>query len=111
MSGTDWIRLLPVGEVTEGKIHSTKARDVEVILLNSAGSIFAYRDACPHEGFSFSKHGEIRDDVLICNKHLWEFEIWNGHHVSRVPRPQCNLHGYEVRESDGFIEIDITSQL
>lgn len=107
MSG-DWVRLLPVEEVVEGKIHTAKAKSVDLILLNSSGGILAYRDACPHEGFSFSKHGEIKDDVLICNKHLWEFEIWSGEHVARVRRPHCNLQGYEVREIDGFIEVNMS---
>ncbi|MFC6280051.1 MULTISPECIES: Rieske 2Fe-2S domain-containing protein [Polaromonas] len=69
----------------------------------------AYRDACPHESYPLSKHGERQDFVLVCNKHLWEFDAASGEHISRLQRPECNLKRYPTREVNGMIEVDISA--
>ena len=81
---------------------------MKMILVNFDGSILAYRDTCPHEGFPLSVHGEIVEDRLVCNKHLWEFEGWSGEYIGRIKRPGCNLQNYETRENGGMIEVLVT---
>lgn len=79
-----------------------------VILLHDGTQCHAYADACPHEGYPLSRHGERQDFVIVCNKHLWEFDAATGEHISRIPRPQCNLRRFPVREIEGRIEIDVS---
>lgn len=80
----------------------------KVILLRDDNACHAYVDACPHEGFALSRHGERQGFVIVCKKHLWEFDAETGEHISRLPRPQCNLRRFPVREADGRIEIDVS---
>lgn len=80
----------------------------KVILLRDGDQCHAYADACPHEGFALSRHGERQDFVIVCNKHLWEFDAATGEHISRLPRPQCNLRRFPLREVGGLVEIDVS---
>jgi len=102
----DWHPTLAEGSISDDGIHAADAGGTQVILMRVATGIVAYRDACPHEGHPLSKVGEREGDLLVCTKHLWEFEGCSGRHVSRLERPECNLVRYPVRSSGGFVEVD-----
>jgi nitrite reductase/ring-hydroxylating ferredoxin subunit len=105
----DWKPALPAAELDELNMRGVAIGAHKLILLRADGQVVAYRDACPHEGFPLSVHGERQDFVIMCNKHLWEFDAATGEHISRLPRPQCNLRRYPVREVDGTIEVDVAA--
>lgn len=103
----DWKPTLPVTVIGADGLHAALAGTQPVILLRTAGELVAFRDACPHEGFPLSKVGELDGDLIVCSKHLWEFDAGNGKHVSRLEKPQCNLVRYAVRVVDGVVEVDV----
>jgi len=102
----DWHPTLPEDSIGEGGVYSAQAGTVDVIIMRVSDGLVAYRDACPHEGYPLSKVGELDGDLLICNKHLWEFDGCTGRHVSRLDRPLCNLVRYPLRVTGGIVEID-----
>lgn len=79
-----------------------------IILLKDGGDIFAYNHECPHQRHSLDT-AEIEGDVVVCQKHLWEFEIRTGMHITRVPMVTRNLVRYPVRVVEKMIEIDVAS--
>ncbi len=103
----DWQPALPASQVDDLGMHPVAIGEHKLIVLRAEGELIAYRDACPHEGFPLSVHGERQDFVIMCRKHLWEFDTATGEHISRIPRPQCNLQRYPVREVEGMIEVDV----
>ncbi|MBI3371095.1 MAG: Rieske 2Fe-2S domain-containing protein [Betaproteobacteria bacterium] len=103
----EWRCVTNASEILEGRINKARAGNLNLILLVADGEVFAYADACPHEGHALSR-GELQADVLICAKHFWEFEIRTGRHVSRVNRPQCNLKPFAARRVADGIEIDVS---
>jgi len=105
----DWRCVASAAEVLAGRINKASIGSVNLILLRVDGEVFAYADACPHEGHALSR-GELEADVLICAKHFWEFEVRTGKHISRVHRPQCNLKPFAVRLVGERIEVDVAGQ-
>lgn len=105
----DWRCVASAAEVLAGRINKASIGSVNLILLRVDGEVFAYADACPHEGHALSR-GELEADVLICAKHFWEFEVRTGKHISRVQRPQCNLKPFAVRLVGERIEVDVAGQ-
>lgn len=103
----DWRRVASASEVCAGRINKARIGSLELILLLVDAKVFAYADACPHEGHPLSR-GELEAGVLICAKHFWEFEIRTGRHISRVNRPQCNLKPFAARTAGEVIEVDIS---
>ena len=81
----------------------------KLLVLRADGEVMTYRDACPHEGFALSVHGERQDFVIVCNKHLWEFDTATGEHISRLPRPECNLKRYPTRVVGGMVEVELSA--
>ncbi|OGA65174.1 MAG: hypothetical protein A3F77_11985 [Betaproteobacteria bacterium RIFCSPLOWO2_12_FULL_67_28] len=105
----DWRCVASAAEVLAGRINKASIGSVNLILLRVDGEVFAYADACPHEGHALSR-GELEADVLICAKHFWEFEVRTGKHISRVQRPQCNLKPFAARLVGERIEVDVAGQ-
>jgi toluene monooxygenase system ferredoxin subunit len=103
----DWHPTLGEQALSADAIHAATAGSTRVILLRVATGVAAYRDACPHEGYPLSKFGERDGDLLVCTKHLWEFDGCNGRHVSRLQRPECDLVRYPVRVVNGIVEVDV----
>lgn len=83
---------------------------VDLILMRHGDGIAAYLDYCPHEGAQLS-FGERQGDVLICAKHLWEFDVRTGEHISRVRRPQHDLKKALVRVVGDQVEVDLSELL
>ena len=106
----DWKPAIAANQLSDDGFHPATAGDHKLIVLRADGAIVAFRDACPHEGYALSVTGERQDFVLVCTKHLWEFDAATGEHISRLPKPQCNLKRYPVREVDGMVEVDVSAQ-
>jgi nitrite reductase/ring-hydroxylating ferredoxin subunit len=95
---SQWHPVLESGALDETGMQPVTVGGQKLIVLRADGAVAAYRDACPHEGYALSVHG---------NKQLWEFDAATGEHISRIPRPQCNLKRVAVREAGGMIEVDL----
>lgn len=104
----DWKEVMAETDVRENEITKAAVQDLRLILLMEKGDVFAYHDECPHEQHALSL-GELNEGVLICAKHLWEFEIRTGQHITRVPRAERNLVRYPVRMVSGRVEVDVSS--
>jgi 3-phenylpropionate/trans-cinnamate dioxygenase ferredoxin component len=101
-----WQPVVKLSEIREDEIYPANVEGVDLILLRHEGGISAYVDACPHEGAQLS-FGERQGDVLVCAKHLWEFDIRSGEHISRVRRPQHDLRKAPVRVVGEDVEVDV----
>jgi nitrite reductase/ring-hydroxylating ferredoxin subunit len=102
-----WQRVARLAEIREDEIYPASVEGVDLIVLRHSGGVAAYVDACPHEGAQLS-FGERHGDVLVCAKHLWEFDLRTGEHISRVHRPQHDLRKAPARIVDGQVEVDVT---
>ena len=103
-----WQAVVKLSEIREDEVYPANVEGVDLILMRHEGGVAAYLDACPHEGAQLS-FGEREGDVLICAKHLWEFDVKSGEHISRVSRPQFNLRKAPVRVVGDQVEVDVSS--
>lgn len=101
-------RIVALAKIREGEIYPVNVDGVDLILMRYNGGIAAYLDACPHEGAQLS-FGSREGDVLVCAKHLWEFDVRSGEHISRVRRPQHDLKKAPVRVVGDQVEVDVSS--
>ncbi len=102
-----WQPVARLSEIREDEIYPANVDGVDLILLRHEGGVAAYLDACPHEGAQLS-FGDRDGDVLICAKHLWEFDVKSGEHISRVRRPQHDLKKAPVRIVGEHVEVDVS---
>lgn len=103
----DWQAISRLDALREGSINKASSDGGDLVVLRFGDELAAYVDACPHEGHPLCL-GELQGEVLICAKHLWEFDTRSGKHVSRVHRPQHDLKKLPVRVVEGEVEVDLS---
>lgn len=106
----NWQPVASLSELPEGEIHPVSVEGADLIVVRSGGNVAVYRDSCPHEGHPLSQ-GYLEDEVIVCAKHLWEFDACTGRHISRVHRPEHDLKKPGSRIVDGRLEVDLDSFL
>ena len=104
----NWQAAARLSEIDDGEIFPVQVGGVDLILLKFEGGVSAYLDACPHEGAQLS-FGERAGDVLVCAKHLWEFDVRSGQHISRMRRPEHDLKQAPIRVVGDTIEVDVSN--
>lgn len=103
----DWRAVAELDALREGVINKASSEGAELIVLRFGGELAAFVDSCPHEGHPLCL-GELQGDVLVCAKHLWEFDARSGEHISRVRRPEHDLRKLPVRVVAGKAEVDLS---
>ena len=95
----DWIEACGVDDVPEG--GCTTAAGAVIVKLD--GELHAVGARCPHMGYPMNK-GTLRDGVITCAWHKWEFDLRSG----GCYRGACDdLPVYPLRIVDGMVEIQV----
>lgn len=90
---------LPVGERLFVEIG-----DLELLVFNLAGEIFAIGDVCSHDGAPLGE-GEIDAHEVVCPRHGARFDVRSGQ-VTALPAV-VDIPAYPVRVSGDQIEVGI----
>ena len=70
-------KLDPADEFEEGEGRPYTVDGTHLAVFLNKGKYYAVDNRCPHMGYPMSK-GSIRDGVLICHWHHWEFDLNSG---------------------------------
>ncbi len=70
-------QLAPVGDFVEGEGKPFTIEGTHLAVFLYEGQFQAIDNRCPHMGYPMSQ-GSIRDGVLICHWHHWEFDLKTG---------------------------------
>jgi nitrite reductase/ring-hydroxylating ferredoxin subunit len=88
--------------ITEGGARSFAHEDKRIAVFRTPGGVFACDNRCPHQGYALVR-GDVKDGVLTCAWHNWEFELGTG---------TCRIGGEAVRTypaavRDGQVWLDV----
>lgn len=98
----EWVRLLPLQELMDGKPHRAKLRDRDIVLVRHAETTFALLDSCAHLGGPLSK-GNVDDCSITCPWHGSRFALNDGH-VLDGPATMSQPT-FETRVNAGYVEV------
>jgi nitrite reductase/ring-hydroxylating ferredoxin subunit len=98
-----WIQAATLEEL---EMHPVvvKHAPFQVLVLQSAGQVYAVDNRCPHEGYPLAE-GTLApaESVITCNWHNWKFRLSDG----RCLIGGDNLRRYPVRVDDGVVLVDL----
>ena len=66
-----------VSDLPEGHARSVRLDGLHIAVFNDKNAYRAVDNRCPHMGYPLVK-GTIRDGILICHWHHWEFDLKSG---------------------------------
>ena len=92
-------------EIPPGSMRYAEVDGLPVALANVGGTIYAFGDACRHEGGPLSA-GALIDDTVTCPWHGWTYSVRTGKAIVppvgiRIPTYAVHLDGDDV-----YVEID-----
>lgn len=97
-------KLCPADEFREGSGKPFTVKGTHLAVFLNEGNYCAVDNRCPHMGYPMSK-GSIRDGVLICHWHHWEFDLKTGG-CFLTSGDDLKVFPVEVRE-DGFVYVGL----
>ncbi|WP_414563723.1 MULTISPECIES: Rieske 2Fe-2S domain-containing protein [unclassified Anabaena] len=102
-----WYVVARSSEVTNKPVGIVIWQQAIALYRDSAGTIHALEDHCPHRQVKLS-HGQVIGNELECAYHGWRFNSSGA--CTAVPYlavnqklPSCQIRRYLVKEQDGFI--------
>ena len=95
-----WHRACSISELAEGKLQRVSVAGVDVIVTNLGDCIRAFPPTCPHLAEPLVDSGLLKDGLLTCTKHLWQWDLRSGEMKGAAERPvemyEAKLNGDDV---------------
>lgn len=66
-----------LAEVPPGGKKLVNINELEVVLINDWGKIFACENYCPHQG-SPMLGGIVKNGIISCPRHGWHYDLTTG---------------------------------
>lgn len=98
-----WTKTLAVADLPPGKMTAFETSVTNILLVNAADRLAAFRNECPHQGLPLD--GGFLDAeacVVSCPWHGFRFDAANGECLTA---PTAQLEAFPLRVSDGFIYV------
>ena len=97
-----WTPTVPAEDLAEGRPIRAVAGTAEVVLVRSAGRVFALADRCTYRGGRLHR-GTVAGDGIVCPRHGCAFRLEDGAVLqgpASIPQPAL-----ETRVSGGRVEV------
>lgn len=98
------VAVLRIEELPVGAMTCVVVDGLPIGVANAAGQIYAFDDACRHEGGPLTS-GVLIADTVTCPWHGWTYRLSTGKAV--VPPVGIRIRTYPVEISDGQIWVHI----
>ena len=100
----EWWPAIHLDDLWEDDMTVATIDGEQVLIVNVAGALRAYSNACPHQGSSLSD-GLLEGERLTCSKHLWEFNALTGRGINPAV---AHLTGFSCEaRGDGIIYVEL----
>ena len=95
-----WIQTVSTEQLEKRGRIVFRSGPKQIALIRVNGSVFAFDNRCPHEGYPLSE-GSINPGncVLTCNWHNWKFDLHTGENISG----EDVVDAYETKQESGHI--------
>ncbi|NJL06476.1 MAG: non-heme iron oxygenase ferredoxin subunit [Chloroflexaceae bacterium] len=101
---TERVRVATLAELGPGCMRAVLVEGLPIALANVDGTIYAFGDACRHEGGPLSA-GILIGDTITCPWHGWTYSVRTGKSI--VPPIGIRIPTYPVVIEGDVIYLDI----
>jgi toluene monooxygenase system ferredoxin subunit len=102
-----WVQVATLDDLWEGEMAEVEVDGERVLLIHlPGGEICGYQATCPHQRQPLVD-GDLEENVLVCARHGWEFDVRTGRGVNPAG---SSLLRYEVRREGDRILVGLPGQ-
>lgn len=99
----NWHKVIALAELEARSKAVVKLDGKQILLLLSAGKVYACNNRCPHEGFPLAEGTLSEGCILTCNWHSWRFNLDDGETL--VGGDALRHYRHEVRDGDIWLDV------
>ncbi len=103
-NGGRWIRALSLRELQEGEVQIVNVEGRSFLLILWDRRVFCYVNSCAHQGMGFEGAQPIKEGVLTCPWHGFEYDITTGECITTN---QLQLEPVPVKVEEGWVYIKL----
>jgi len=96
-----WHKACSLADLSEGKLHRASVAGIDVIVTN----IRAFPPTCPHLAEPLVDSGLLKDGLLTCTKHLWQWDLRSGEMKGAAERPVA-LYEATLKGDDVMVKVE-----
>ncbi|MDH3743019.1 MAG: Rieske 2Fe-2S domain-containing protein [Hyphomicrobiales bacterium] len=98
-----WQKAISLAELEERSKAIVKLDGKQILVLLSAGRIYAFNNRCPHEGFPLAEGTLSEGCILTCNWHSWRFNLEDGETL--VGGDTLRHYPHDIRDGDIWLDV------
>lgn len=103
-----WKRVCAAGEINGNAMKKFDVDGVAVLVANLGDGFIAFPPFCPHMEEPLEDCGIYHEGVLVCTKHLWQWNVRTGEIMVLAETP---LKIYETKQEEDEIFIFLEKEL
>ena len=100
----DYVAVADVKELLPGERLYISIDEVQILVFNIDGKLYAIGDICSHDG-NILDDAAVEGFEVVCPRHGARFDVRNGK-VTALPAV-VDIPAYPVRVTDGQIEVGV----
>jgi NAD(P)H-dependent nitrite reductase small subunit len=101
----NYVSVIPAEDIKPGGSRSVMIGRREIAIFRIGDEFYAIDNSCSHYGAALCT-GWVKDKVVTCPWHCWQFDVTNGNCLTV---PSRGIGSYPVRIEEGSIQIGIES--
>jgi nitrite reductase (NADH) small subunit len=98
---SEFVSVADVASLPPGTGRTVHVAGREFAIWNVDGQFYCIDDQCPHRGGPLGA-SRLKDGLISCPLHGWEFDVRTGHCLTRPDRP---VKTYPARMESGQVQI------
>lgn len=103
--------LMPIiraDQVPPNELRIVEVGDINLLMCNVAGTIYAFQNACGHEGLSL-ENGLLEGGILTCPHHGHQFDVRHGGRC--VTDPSLRLESLTVKMENNVVKVVLPKEV
>jgi nitrite reductase/ring-hydroxylating ferredoxin subunit len=95
-----------VADFAPGVMRPFRIGDLDIAVVNLAGTFHAFSNYCTHEAITFtSGYGLVSDKFVVCMMHSSVFDIGTGEVISGPASDDLDTYGVHIEGENVFVEV------
>ena len=103
-----WKQICVAEDVPTNSLKQFELDTVPIIVANVDGEYSAFPPYCPHMEEPLATSGMLVGSVLVCSKHLWQWDLKSGEQGEMTEKP---LLMYELKKEGSNILVNFEKEL
>jgi 3-phenylpropionate/trans-cinnamate dioxygenase ferredoxin subunit len=104
-----YVKVCPLAEIEEDQPKAVQIDETPVVLVRSAGSVYALNDTCSHAEVSLSE-GEVYNNTLECWLHGSCFDLRTGKPTNPPATQAVPTYRVKIEDDEVYVSLAESSE-